>query len=103
MKYSIKMAGSAKQMLKEITDRRLQEEIVKRIDKLAEDPNLQGKPLKGILRGTAVFEPPDSVIALYTRWMMRQSLYLLLGPAFAKKAARMIFTRACKNCFKRAA
>ncbi len=51
MKYSIKMAGSAKQMLKEITDRRLQEEIVKRIDKLAEDPHLQGKPLKGILTG----------------------------------------------------
>lgn len=51
MTYSIQMAGLAKQMLKEITDKRIQEEIAKRIDKLSEEPTLQGKPLRGALAG----------------------------------------------------
>ncbi len=51
MKYSIKVTDLAKQMIKEISDRRIREELAKRIDKLADDPNLQGKPLQGILAG----------------------------------------------------
>jgi len=51
MKYSIKVTDLAKQMLGEILDKRIREEIAKRIDKLADEPNLQGKPLKGILAG----------------------------------------------------
>ncbi len=51
MKYSIKVTDLAKQMLGEILDKRIREEIAKRIDKLADEPNLQGKPLKGMLAG----------------------------------------------------
>jgi len=51
MKYSIKVTDVVKQMLGEILDKRIREEIAKRIDKLADEPNLQGKPLKGILAG----------------------------------------------------
>lgn len=51
MKYSIKVTDLAKQMIEEISDRRIREEIAKRIDKLTDDPNLQGKPLKGIFLG----------------------------------------------------
>jgi mRNA interferase RelE/StbE len=51
MKHSIKITDLAKRMIEEISDRRIREEIAKRIDKLADDPNLQGKPLKGIFTG----------------------------------------------------
>ena len=36
-------------MLKGISDRRIRDKIIKRIDSLAEDPDLQGKPLVGEL------------------------------------------------------
>lgn len=51
MKYAIKVTDLAKQMIMEISDRRIRDEIAKRIDKLANDPSLQGKPLKGTLTG----------------------------------------------------
>ncbi len=51
MKYAIAVTDIAKQMLKEISDRRIRAKIAERIDKLANDPELQGKPLQGILTG----------------------------------------------------
>ena len=38
-------------MIKEISDRRIRDKIAERIDKLADDPDLQGKPLQGIFAG----------------------------------------------------
>jgi mRNA interferase RelE/StbE len=51
MRYSIKVTDLAEEMIKEITDERIKTKIAERIDKLAEVPNLQGKPLKGIFEG----------------------------------------------------
>jgi len=51
MKYAIALTDMAKQMLKEISDRRIRDTIAERIDKLADDPELQGKPLRGMLAG----------------------------------------------------
>lgn len=51
MRYSLRVTDMAKEMIKEITDKRIQTKIAERIDKLAEEPNLQGKPLKGIFEG----------------------------------------------------
>lgn len=51
MSYSITLTDLAKEMLKEISDKRIRANIGKRIDKLATDPILLGKPLKGKLAG----------------------------------------------------
>lgn len=51
MKYSIAVTDLAKEMIKEITDKRIRTKIAERIDKLADYPELQGKPLTGILAG----------------------------------------------------
>lgn len=51
MKYKIVIAPTALKMLKAITDRRVRDLIVKRIDDLDEEPEKQGKPLVGELSG----------------------------------------------------
>jgi mRNA interferase RelE/StbE len=51
MTYKIIIAPTALKMLKGITDRRVRDLIVKRIDDLTEDPEKQGKPLIAELSG----------------------------------------------------
>jgi mRNA interferase RelE/StbE len=51
MTYKIVISPTALKMMKDITDRRIRDLIVKRIDDLKEDPEKQGKPLLGELSG----------------------------------------------------
>jgi len=51
MTFKIVIAPTALKMLKSITDRRVRDLIVKRIDDLAEEPEKQGKPLVAELSG----------------------------------------------------
>jgi mRNA interferase RelE/StbE len=51
MTYKIILAPTALKMLKAITDRRVRDLIVKRIDDLTEEPEKQGKPLVAELSG----------------------------------------------------
>ena len=51
MTYKIIIAPTALKMLKGITDRRVRDLIVKRIDDLTEEPEKQGKPLVAELSG----------------------------------------------------
>lgn len=51
MTYKIVIAPTALKMLKAVSDRRVRDLIVKRIDELAEEPEKQGKPLVGELSG----------------------------------------------------
>ncbi len=51
MTYKIVIAPAALKMMKDITDRRIRDLIIKRTDDLKEDPEKQGKPLLGELSG----------------------------------------------------
>jgi len=51
MTYKIVIAPTALKILKGITDRRVRDLIVKRIDELLEEPEKQGKPLVEELSG----------------------------------------------------
>jgi len=51
MTYKIIIAPTALKMLKGITDRRVRDLLVKRIDDLTEEPEKQGKPLVAELSG----------------------------------------------------
>lgn len=51
MTYKIVITPTAMKMMKDITDQRVRDLIVKRIDDLKEDPEKQGKPLLGELLG----------------------------------------------------
>jgi len=49
--YRVRLTPTARNMLATTTDRRTLEKIRERIDGLALDPDLQGKPLLGELKG----------------------------------------------------
>ena len=50
-KFGIEWTETAVEMLGEITDRRIRNEILDRVEKLSDDPEKQGKPLIGPLKG----------------------------------------------------
>ena len=51
MAYQIQITPTALEALEAITDRRNRSVIIRRIDALAEEPEKQGKPLRGWLAG----------------------------------------------------
>lgn len=51
MTYHLSLTPEARAALEALTDRRIREQIRKRIDALAHDPEQQGKPLGGDLVG----------------------------------------------------
>ena len=51
MDYSIRITGNATQMLTSIRDRRIRRLLASRIDRLANEPDRQGRPLGGELTG----------------------------------------------------
>ncbi len=51
MAYQIEITPTALEALEAIADRRTRSAIVRRIDTLAEEPEKQGKPLRGWLAG----------------------------------------------------
>jgi len=51
MAYQIEITLTALETLKAITDRRTRSAVVRRIDALSEEPDKQGKALRGLLAG----------------------------------------------------
>jgi mRNA interferase RelE/StbE len=51
MSYTVELTEEALEMLAEIQDRRVREKLFERIQKLAEEPEKQGKPLVDVLAG----------------------------------------------------
>jgi mRNA interferase RelE/StbE len=61
MAYQIEITLIALKALEAITDRRTRSAIMRRIDTLAEEPEKQGKPLRGWLAGCCRTEVSGSV------------------------------------------
>ena len=51
MIWKVVLTAAAQQMLEEVADRRVRRQLARRLDELAHDPELQGKPLLGELSG----------------------------------------------------
>ncbi|HEU0021039.1 MAG TPA: type II toxin-antitoxin system RelE/ParE family toxin [Dehalococcoidia bacterium] len=51
MAYGIIFTGQAQRMLQSISDRRIQTQIIRRSEQLANEPEKQGRPLSGELAG----------------------------------------------------
>ena len=51
MTYRIEITGQAEQMLMAVSDRRIRRLLASRIDRLADEPEKQGRQLGGILAG----------------------------------------------------
>ena len=51
MKYVVRISKEALKHLRDITDRRIRQDIFDRIEALATDPDKQGKPLRNELAG----------------------------------------------------
>ena len=79
MSYRIIIAPSALAALKKITDRRIRERIVAAIGNLAEDPELQGKPLLGELAGfRSLRAAGQRYRVIYTVERRRVSVYIVI-------------------------
>lgn len=51
MRYRVLLTSEATDLLRGISDRRIRSQIIRRIQRLADDPEKQGKPLIGPLAG----------------------------------------------------
>lgn len=51
MRYQVLLTSEAVDMLRGVSDRRIRSQIVRRIERLSDDPEKQGKPLTGPLAG----------------------------------------------------
>ena len=91
MEYKIEITPLAIELLSKIKDRREQQKLKKRIEKLASEPEKQGKALSGKLKGYR------SVRALGQRYRIvyrveRSTITVLLVLVFVKKEQEKIFT-----------
>lgn len=51
MRYQVLLTSEAAELLRSISDRRIQSQLIRRIERLSGDPEKQGKPLTGPLAG----------------------------------------------------
>ena len=51
MKWRVELTAAAELLLNRISDRRVQAQLIKRMERLADNPEQQGKPLSGALFG----------------------------------------------------
>ncbi len=51
MRWRVELSETAESLLGRISDRRIQEQLIKRMERLADSPERQGKPLSGDLFG----------------------------------------------------
>ena len=51
MRYRVLLTSEAVGMLRGISDQRIRSQIARRIERLSDDPEIQGKPLTGLLIG----------------------------------------------------
>ncbi|MEO6860038.1 MAG: hypothetical protein ABI180_00590 [Microcoleus sp.] len=77
IEYEIQLTPLALEMLAEVKDRREQEKLRDRIDKLKIEPEKQGKALVDNLSGFRSIRAVDSAIALFTK-SSKSELWLLL-------------------------
>jgi mRNA interferase RelE/StbE len=101
VKYLIKVTDVAKQMIKEISDRRIRGEIAKRVDKLADDPNLQGKPLQGILAGYRSVRAVGQRYRIIYKIHEKNLIVYIIGAGIRKEGGKDdIYTRLQKLLMK---
>ena len=77
MTWRIIVAPSAKAMLHDITDRRVCEALVRRMRKLADDPEHQGKPLLAELAGYQSVQAAGRYRIIYRLDRSASSIYVV--------------------------
>ena len=79
MEFHIELTELALEMISAIKDRREQQGIISRIQKLKSEPLQQGKPLTGDLKGLYSVRAVGQRIGLYIRLSQRKFLWSWLA------------------------
>ena len=92
MKCTVRIGTEALEQLKNIKDRSIRQELFDRIEKLANDPEQQGKPLRNELAGLRSVRAVRQRIVLFTRWNVKRLLSLSSPWDCARRETARIFT-----------
>ncbi|MFQ5770078.1 MAG: type II toxin-antitoxin system RelE/ParE family toxin [bacterium] len=94
MKYTIKLTDLANKMLKDISDERIRMKIIERIDKLTDNPALQGKPLKGIFAGYRSIRAVGQRYRIVYKVIEEEVIVYVIGVGIRKEGNKVdIYTR----------
>lgn len=86
--YRVRLTPTARNMLARITDRRTLEKIRERIDGLASDPDLQGKPLLGELKGFRSVRAAGQRVRILYRVRQARVEVLVVAVGLRREGAR---------------
>ena len=100
MTYNIIIAPTALKMLKGITDRRVRDLIVKRIDELTEEPEKQGKPLVAELAGYRSLRAAGQRYRIVYRVHNEKILVYIVGVGIRKEGSNVDIYNLAKKLIK---
>jgi mRNA interferase RelE/StbE len=85
MEYQIQLIPLALSFLSKITDKRIQQEIRKRIEKLKIEPDKQGKALSGKLKGYRSVRAVGQIYRIVYRVEEAQIIVIVIGVGIRKQ------------------
>ena len=100
MTYKIIIAPTALKMLKGITDRRVRDLIVKRIDNLIEEPEKQGKPLVAELAGYRSLRAVGQRYRIVYRVVNEKITVYIIGVGIRKEGSSVDIYNLAKKLIK---
>ena len=100
MSYRIVLQPTAVRLLRQISDRRVQEKIRDRIDGLAYEPEKQGKPLTGELSGYRSLRAVGQRYRIIYRIEKEKVLVIVLAVGIRKEGSRTDVYELARKLFK---
>lgn len=88
MTWEIRITPTARQMIAAVTDRRVQSKLAERIERLREDPEKQGKPLVGELRGVRSLRAVGQRYRILYRLEHDRVLVLVVAAGLRKEGSK---------------
>jgi mRNA interferase RelE/StbE len=85
MEYQIELIPIAISLLAKITDKRIQQDIQKRIEKLKKEPDKQGKALSGRLKGYRSVRAVGQRYRIIYRIDNEQVIVIIIGVGIRKQ------------------
>lgn len=87
-RYDIEWTETAADMLAGITDQRIREEILDRVERLEDDPEKQGKPLTGPLKGYRSLRASAQRYRIIYRVERRKLVVLVVGTGIRREGSK---------------
>ncbi|HET6756889.1 MAG TPA: type II toxin-antitoxin system RelE/ParE family toxin [Burkholderiales bacterium] len=100
MSYRIVVTPLARDMLAAISDRRVKQTIAKRIDALADEPEQQGKPLVGPLKGYRCVRAAGQRYRIIYEVRMSEAMVVVLTVGIRKEGSKQDIYSLAQKLFR---